>query len=73
MVGHNLLSSRIGVDLNNMVGPQLKAKFNKDAGRATAPGEIVVLDGLPNLTSKAVFFAHLMPWDNNQDGAAVQV
>ncbi|KAG7496605.1 poly [ADP-ribose] polymerase 14-like [Solea senegalensis] len=72
MSGHDHLSSRIGCDLSNMVGPQLNAKFHKEARGATLPGDIVLLVGLAPLPSKAVFFLNLLPWDNNEHGTAVQ-
>ncbi|XP_039679072.1 protein mono-ADP-ribosyltransferase PARP14-like isoform X1 [Perca fluviatilis] len=73
MVGHDPLSTRVGNILSNIVGPQLTAKFHKEAGGATLPGAIVLVDGLPALHSKGVFFLNLLPWDNNQQGTAVQV
>lgn len=73
MVGHDPLSSRVGNALSNMVGSQLAAKFHKDAGGATVPGDAILVEGLPVLQSKGVFFLNLVPWDNNQNGTAVQV
>ncbi|KAA8582630.1 hypothetical protein FQN60_006301 [Etheostoma spectabile] len=73
MVSYDPLSTRVGNILSNIVGPQLTAKFHKEAGGATQPGGIVLLDGLPALHSKGVFFINLLPWDNNQQGPAVQV
>lgn len=73
MVGHNPLSTSVGNVLSRVVGPQLVTKFNSNAGGATMPGEIVLVDSLPALQSKAVIFLNLLPWDNNQNGSAVQV
>ncbi|XP_031160225.1 protein mono-ADP-ribosyltransferase PARP14-like isoform X1 [Sander lucioperca] len=73
MFGHDPLSTRVGNILSNIVGPQLTAKFHKEAGGATLHDGIVLVDGLPALQSKAVFFLNLLPWDNNQQGTAVQV
>ncbi|KAK1889823.1 Protein mono-ADP-ribosyltransferase PARP14 [Dissostichus eleginoides] len=73
MVGHDPLSSRVGNFLSNMVGPQLTAKFYNEAGGATIPGEIILVEGLPALQSRGVVFINLTPWDNNQQGTAVQV
>lgn len=73
MVGHDPLSTRVGNDLSNMVGTQLTAKFHKEAGGATLPGDVVLVEGLPALQSKGLFFLNLLPWDNNQQGTAVQV
>uniref|UniRef100_A0A4W6EF05 Macro domain-containing protein n=1 Tax=Lates calcarifer TaxID=8187 RepID=A0A4W6EF05_LATCA len=72
MVGHNPLSTRVGNVLSNVVGPQLSATFHKDAGGATLPGDIVLVEGLPALQSKAVIFLNLLSWDNNQHGSAIQ-
>ncbi|XP_070785885.1 protein mono-ADP-ribosyltransferase PARP14-like isoform X2 [Enoplosus armatus] len=73
MFGHDPLSTRVGKALSNMVGPQLTAKFHKEAEGATLPGDTVLVEGLPALQSKGVFFLNLVPWDNNQHGTAVQV
>ncbi|XP_070710801.1 protein mono-ADP-ribosyltransferase PARP14-like [Pempheris klunzingeri] len=73
MASHDLLSTRVGNALYNMVGSQLTDKFKKEAGEATLPGDTVLVEGLPALKSKGVFFLNLIPWDNNQDGTAVQV
>ncbi|XP_049423907.1 protein mono-ADP-ribosyltransferase PARP14-like isoform X1 [Epinephelus fuscoguttatus] len=73
MVGHDPLSTRVGNYLANMVGPQMTAKFHKEAGGATLPGDTVLVKGLPVLQAKGVFFLNLLPWDNNQHGTAVQV
>ncbi|KAF3837265.1 hypothetical protein F7725_004729 [Dissostichus mawsoni] len=73
MVGHDPLSSRVGNFLSSMVGPQLTAKFYNEAGGATIPGEIILVEDLPALQSRGVFFINLTPWDNNQQGTAVQV
>ncbi|KAM9335561.1 uncharacterized protein ABDE67_020554 [Symphorus nematophorus] len=72
MAGHNPLSTRIGNALSNMVGHQLTAKFRKEAGRATKPGDTVLVEGLHPLQTKGVIFLNLIPWDNNQHGTAVQ-
>lgn len=73
MFAHEPLSSRIGNILSHVVGPQMTVKFNKEAGGATLPGDIVLVENLPPLTCKAVIFLNLAPWDNNQSGTAVQV
>ncbi|XP_047241013.1 protein mono-ADP-ribosyltransferase PARP14-like isoform X1 [Girardinichthys multiradiatus] len=72
MVGHDPVSTRIGNTLSNMTGGQLEAKFHKEAGGATLPSESVVVEGLPGLKCKAVFFLNLLSWDNNQHGSAAQ-
>ncbi|XP_074555195.1 protein mono-ADP-ribosyltransferase PARP14-like [Halichoeres trimaculatus] len=74
MVGHDPLSSRVGNDLFYKAGAQLaKVKFNQAAGGATTPGDIVIVEGLPSLHSRGVAFLNLVPWDNHQNGNAVQV
>ncbi|XP_035849972.1 uncharacterized protein LOC116045606 [Sander lucioperca] len=74
MVGHEPLSTRVGNILFKMVGSQLKAKFRKEAGEEeTLPGDPVLVEGLPELPSNAVFFLNLIPWDDDHDGTAVQV
>ncbi|TNN38880.1 Poly [ADP-ribose] polymerase 14 [Liparis tanakae] len=72
MVGHDPISSRVGNVLSDVVGPQLTAKFHTEAGGATVPGDIVLVSDLPALQAKGVFFLHLLPWDNNQQGNAIQ-
>ncbi|KAG7234327.1 hypothetical protein INR49_005077 [Caranx melampygus] len=72
MAGHDPLSTRVGYALSAVVGPQLVDKFHRNAGGATLPGDIVLVDSLPALQSKAVIFLNLLPWDNNQNGTAVQ-
>lgn len=73
MAGHDPLSTRVGNALYNVAGAQLTAKFHKEAGGVTLPGDPVLVEGLPALQSKGVFFLNLIPWDNNQNGNAVQV
>lgn len=73
MAGHNPLSTRVGHVLSEVVGPQLTTKFNMEAGGATQQGDTVLVRGLHALKSKGVFFLNLIPWDNNQQGTAVQV
>ncbi|XP_076580590.1 protein mono-ADP-ribosyltransferase PARP14-like [Chaetodon auriga] len=73
MAGHNPLSTRVGNALSNMVGPELTAKFHKEAGGATLPSDTVLVEGLPALRCKGVYFINLVPWDNSEHGTAVQV
>ncbi|XP_032400709.1 protein mono-ADP-ribosyltransferase PARP14 [Etheostoma spectabile] len=74
MVGHEHLSTRVGNILFKTVGSQLTAKFRKEAGeKETMPGDPVLVEGLPELPSNAVFFLNLIPWDDDHDGSAVQV
>ncbi|KAM9335327.1 uncharacterized protein ABDE67_020293 [Symphorus nematophorus] len=72
MVGHDPLSTRVGNILSNMVGPQLSAGFRKEAG-GDMPGDAVLVEGFTGLPSNAVFFLNLIPWDDDEDGAAIQV
>ncbi|XP_045919922.1 protein mono-ADP-ribosyltransferase PARP14-like [Micropterus dolomieu] len=73
MVGHDPLTTRVGNTLFEMVGPQLTAMFRKEAEEEMTPGDTVLVEGLPGLPSNAVFFPSLVPWDDDDDGAAVQV
>lgn len=73
MVGLDPLSTRVGNSLSNVVGSQLTARFRKEAGHETQIGDTVLVEGLPGLPSNAVFFLGLIPWDDDQDGTAVQV
>ncbi|RVE60262.1 hypothetical protein OJAV_G00179280 [Oryzias javanicus] len=51
----------------------MTTKFTQVAKRATQPGETVLLENLPALKCKAVFFLNQIRWDNNKKGNAVQV
>ncbi|XP_034532872.1 protein mono-ADP-ribosyltransferase PARP14-like [Notolabrus celidotus] len=73
MVGHDPLSTRVGNSLFKTVGPHLTARFREEAGEETMPGDTVLVEDLPGLQSDAVFFLNLVPWDNDDDGTAVQV
>ncbi|TKS93029.1 GTPase IMAP family member 7 [Collichthys lucidus] len=73
MVGLDPLSTRVGNSLSNVVGSQLTGRFRKEAGHETQIGDTVLVEGLPGLPSNAVFFLGLIPWDDDQDGTAVQV
>lgn len=73
MVGHDPLTTRVGNTLFKIVGPQLTAMFRKEAEEEMMPGDTVLVEGLPGLPSNAVFFPSLVPWDDDDDGAAVQV
>ncbi|KAM7366437.1 hypothetical protein PAMP_015875 [Pampus punctatissimus] len=73
MASHDPLSSRIGNVLSNMVGPQMTAKFHREARGATQPGDTVLVEDLPPLQCKAVIFLNLVSWDNDQHGNAVQM
>uniref|UniRef100_UPI0009B45F82 poly [ADP-ribose] polymerase 14-like n=1 Tax=Monopterus albus TaxID=43700 RepID=UPI0009B45F82 len=74
MAGHSPCSTRIGNILSNVVGSELTAKFEKEAaGGVTLPGDIVLVEGLAGLQSKAVIFLNLARWHNSQHDNAVQV
>lgn len=73
MVHHEPLSTRVGNIFNQMVGSQLTVRFSQEAGEETMPGDSVLVEGLPGLPSDAVFFLSLIPWDDEEDGTAVQV
>ncbi|XP_011490841.1 uncharacterized protein LOC105357483 [Oryzias latipes] len=73
MVGHHPVSTRLGNILENIVGSRLTTAFREVAADEGMPGDSVLVEGLPGLPSKAVFFTHLIPWDEDEDGPAVQV
>ncbi|KAM9426420.1 protein mono-ADP-ribosyltransferase PARP14-like [Pholidichthys leucotaenia] len=73
MVGHDPLSTRVGNALSSVAGNQLTAKFHKEAGGATLPGDIVLVENSSFLKAKAVIFLNQLCWDNNQNGTAAQV
>lgn len=73
MVGHDPLSTRVGNTLFKIVGPQLTACFRKEAREETLPGDLVLVEGFSGLPANAVLFLNLAPWDNDQDGTALQV
>ncbi|XP_029310759.1 uncharacterized protein LOC115023694 [Cottoperca gobio] len=73
MAGHDPLSTSVGNTLFKIVGSQLTAMFRKEAVEETWPGNTVLVEGLPELPSNAVFFLNLTPWDDDHDGTAVEV
>ncbi|RVE62158.1 hypothetical protein OJAV_G00154320 [Oryzias javanicus] len=73
MVGHYHLSTRLGNILENIVGSRLTEKFIEAAGDEWTPGNFVLVEGLPGLPSNAVFFLDLFPWNEDEDGTAVQI
>ncbi|CAN9509740.1 unnamed protein product [Ophioblennius macclurei] len=64
LAGLNLTSTRVGIALSNVAGPQLKAAFDKVAVAGLKPGDILVVDNLTALKSKIVIFIWLSAWDN---------
>ncbi|KAM3857569.1 protein mono-ADP-ribosyltransferase PARP14-like [Diretmus argenteus] len=72
MCSHDLLSTRVGHILSDLVGPQLAAGFHREAGGATLPGDVVLVTRLSRLPCERVFFLNLLPWDNDRQGTAVQ-
>ncbi|KAF3837259.1 hypothetical protein F7725_004723 [Dissostichus mawsoni] len=52
---------------------QLTARFRKEADEETIPGDIVLVEALAGLQSNAVIFLNLAPWNEDPDGAAVEV
>ncbi|KAM6909468.1 uncharacterized protein FYW49_013303 [Xenentodon cancila] len=73
MVGDNPLSTRVGNILYKTAGYQLTARFTKEAGEEVIPGDSVLVEGLPGLRSTALLFLSLIPWDDDENGTAVQV
>lgn len=73
MVGNDPLSTRVGNLLNKMVGFQLVSKFRRASGGETEFGESVLVEALHGLPSNAAFFLNLAPWNEDEDGAPVEV
>ncbi|XP_053271695.1 uncharacterized protein LOC128429869 [Pleuronectes platessa] len=75
MVGHDPLSTLVGNILSNIVGSQsdLIPRFINGSGEESMPGDAVLVEGVTGLPSKAIFFLNLVPWDDDEDGTAVQV
>ncbi|XP_060922170.1 uncharacterized protein LOC132995937 isoform X2 [Limanda limanda] len=75
MVGPDPLSTLIGDILSNLVGSQsdLIPRFKNEGGEESMPGDAVLVEGVTGLPSKAIFFLNLVPWDDDEDGTAVQV
>ncbi|XP_054864024.1 protein mono-ADP-ribosyltransferase PARP14-like isoform X2 [Amphiprion ocellaris] len=73
MVGHDPLSTRVGNILHKTFGSKLTARFREEAGHETLPSDAVLVEGLPGHLSNAVFFLSLAPWDDDQDGTAVEI
>ncbi|XP_047437113.1 uncharacterized protein LOC125005656 isoform X2 [Mugil cephalus] len=67
MVGHDLLSTRIGSTLHKIVGSQLTTRFTEESEDETLPGDSVLVEGLSGLLSNAVFFLNLFPWNVHQN------
>ncbi|KAM8882460.1 uncharacterized protein ACB058_002239 [Synchiropus picturatus] len=73
MVGHNPNSTRIGNTLADLEGSELSRRFNEEAKEQTFPGDTVLVEGFSALQSKAVIYVHLVPWDGDQHGTAVEI
>lgn len=73
MVFHDPLSTRVGNTLFQHFGNQLTARFRKEAGEETIPGDTVLVEARAGLQSNAVIFLNLAPWNEDPHGAAVEV
>ncbi|XP_010794837.1 uncharacterized protein isoform X1 [Notothenia coriiceps] len=73
MVFHDPLSTRVGNTLFQHFGNQLTARFRKEADEETIPGDTVLVEARAGLQSNAVIFLNLAPWNEDPDGAAVEV
>ncbi|RVE62159.1 hypothetical protein OJAV_G00154350 [Oryzias javanicus] len=73
MVGYKHLSTRLGNILENIVGSRLTENFIEASGDEWIPGNFVLVEGLPGLPSSAAFFLDLIPWNEDEDGTAVQI
>ncbi|KAJ0055958.1 hypothetical protein NL108_017038 [Boleophthalmus pectinirostris] len=72
MCGGSPLSTRVGNCLYQAVGSQLTESYSKQDG-GEMPGDSVLVEGLRGAMFNAVFFVHLLQWDNDPDGTAEQV
>lgn len=60
----NLTSTRVGIALSKVAGPQLKTHFDKAVSvPGSKPGDIFVVENLTALKSRAVIFLLLTAWD----------
>ncbi|XP_017296838.1 uncharacterized protein LOC108251154 [Kryptolebias marmoratus] len=73
MVCSDPLSTRVGNLLNKMVGLQLAARFRHESEGETEFGDSVLVEGLHGLPSNAVFCLNLAPWDEDENGAPVEI
>ncbi|KAI4808694.1 hypothetical protein KUCAC02_000742 [Chaenocephalus aceratus] len=73
MVFHDPLSTRVGNTLFQHFGNQLTARFRKEAGEETTPGDTVLVEARAGFQSNAVIFLNLAPWNEDPHGAAVEV
>ncbi|XP_029382697.1 protein mono-ADP-ribosyltransferase PARP14-like isoform X2 [Echeneis naucrates] len=72
MAGQDPFSTRIGHVLFSTAKSELNTKFCQIARAALQPGDIFLLENLSALQSKAAILLSLVPWDNDQNGPAVQ-
>ncbi|KAM3590232.1 uncharacterized protein V6R79_006267 [Siganus canaliculatus] len=73
MVNNDPLSTRVGHALHSVTASAITNKFRREAGAAMLPGDMVLVEGLPTLTCRGVFFLNLVPYDSNQHGTTIQV
>ncbi|CAN9509736.1 unnamed protein product [Ophioblennius macclurei] len=73
MIDDNPKSTRVGNAIYRIVGSQLKAAFEAEADDEVMPGVPVLVENLPRLSTKALFFLSLFPWNDDPDGTAVEV
>nr|XP_019963695.1 PREDICTED: poly [ADP-ribose] polymerase 14-like [Paralichthys olivaceus]XP_019963697.1 PREDICTED: poly [ADP-ribose] polymerase 14-like [Paralichthys olivaceus] len=75
MVGYDPLSTAVGNTLSSIGGSQsnLIPLFINEQGEESMAGDAVLVEGVTGLQSKAVFFLNLVPWDDDEEGTAVQV
>ncbi|KAM4565189.1 uncharacterized protein V3H82_014258 [Fundulus diaphanus] len=73
MVFHDPLSTRVGTILCEVLDPQLTERVVQESREETIPGDFVLLKDLIGFPFGAVFFLSLVPWDEEENGTAVQV
>ncbi|XP_008296127.1 uncharacterized protein LOC103369241 [Stegastes partitus] len=73
MVGHDPLSTRVGNALCERFGSELTARFREESGEEALPSDAVLVEGFPGQLSNAVFFVSLAPWNDDENGTAVEI
>ncbi|MEQ2175155.1 hypothetical protein GOODEAATRI_015259, partial [Goodea atripinnis] len=73
MVNHDPLSTRVGNILSKKIGPKRTKKVSQESREETMPGDFVLVEELTGVPFGAVFFLSLLPWDEEDNGIAVEV
>ncbi|KAK5618916.1 hypothetical protein CRENBAI_008488 [Crenichthys baileyi] len=73
MVHHDPLSTRVGNILSKKIGPKVTKRVRQESREETMPGDFVLVEELTGVPFGAVFFLSLVPWDEEDNGTAVEV